>query len=330
MLARTTQLHHPVGTNINTPLLVPSFSSRGFVDARNPREVRKLIALSSEFITESMLLSAYDLYHELVATPRHAVSEITFVDSGGYETFRYQDLSETLLSQRTKATRREWSERLLRKVYDSWPDHIPAVFVSYDTKGAVTQQAERAQALLRRYPNHLHAFLVKPQRANQKLPVDQLERDVACLAPFQIVGVTEKELGTSFIERMLNISRIRRAMDGAGFRTTPIHVFGGLDPITVPLYFVAGAEIFDGLTWLRFGFHEGAALYRQDSAVRRYGVQVTDVQVKLLTMQHNLVALSQLTAELRRFLNVASFDEFGSNAKRVEEAFGLLRAQIPS
>jgi hypothetical protein len=34
-------------------------------------------------------------------------------------------------------------------------------------------------------------------------------------------------------------------LDEAGVKS-PIHVFGALDPLTVCLYFVAGAEVFDG------------------------------------------------------------------------------------
>jgi hypothetical protein len=37
-----------------------------------------------------------------------------------------------------------------------------------------------------------------------------------------------------------------------------------LDTLSTALYFVAGAEIFDGLTWLRFGYHKGQTVYAQN------------------------------------------------------------------
>ena len=55
---------------------------------------------------------------------------------------------------------------------------------------------------------------------------------------------------------MKNIAQIRRALDGVGL-DTPLHVFGSLDTVTTPMYFMAGADIFDGLTWLRFAFYNG-------------------------------------------------------------------------
>ncbi len=49
---------------------------------------------------------------------------------------------------------------------------------------------------------------------------------------------------------MQNIAKLRKALDKAGLNI-PLHVFGSLDTVTTPLYFLAGADIFDGLTWLR-------------------------------------------------------------------------------
>ena len=94
------------------------------------------------------------------------------------------------------------------------------------------------------------------------MSVEDIVANVSTIGRFHILGITEKELGDSMIERMDNIARIRLALDDAGLQRVAMHIFGGLDPITVSLYFLAGAEIFDGLTWLRFGFNGGAALYR--------------------------------------------------------------------
>src|SRR5258707_762317 len=133
VLARSTTLTHPIGTQVTTPLLVPSFSSKGLGSGpAGAKEVGKLLDVSKEQLTD-----------------------VLFVDSGGYETSQYQDLSTTFVPE-TKA--RAWSEAKVREVYDTWPDYIPAVFVSYDQRGAVRHQARRALAQLSRYPRHLHAF----------------------------------------------------------------------------------------------------------------------------------------------------------------------------
>ena len=57
---------------------------------------------------------------------------------------------------------------------------------------------------------------------------------------------------------------------------TPIHVFGSLDTVTTPMYFLAGADIFDGLTWLRFAFHGGYTVYKHNYGALKFGVATKD------------------------------------------------------
>jgi hypothetical protein len=274
-----------------------------------------------------MLISAYDLHHKYLKRPRRAIAEITFLDSGGYETLDYEDLSAISVQE---SRSRAWDEDKLRRIYDQWPDYIPAVFVSYDQRGAVASQVRRAHAMLRRYPHHLHAFLVKPRTQSERfVSIDEVIGMFETIGRFPILGITEKELGNSTIDRMESIARLRLALDDGGFRQTVIHVFGGLDPVTVPLYFLAGAEIFDGLTWLRFGFHEGAALYRQNAAVRRYWAHYSDDQVKLLTLRQNLIQLSELTMQLRRFLTDLDFNKLAPNEAAARQAYDLLISRNP-
>lgn len=328
MLARSTVLQHPLAKAISTPLLVPSFSSKGFgVDPSGRPEVRKLIEYATMHLTESMLISAYDLHYANIDPLQHAITELTFVDSGGYETSSFQDLSATFAHP---VHRKSWSEARLQKVYDEWPEHIPAVFVNFDSarrRGSVAEQARQAHTLLKSYPNQLRCFLVKPEKRTDKIiPVDQVIANVPYFNRFQILGLTEKELGASVIQRMENCAKIRLALDDAHL-SIPIHIFGSLDPISVCLYFISGAEIFDGLTWLRYGYGDGAALYRQNSAARRLGIHHTDDQVKLLTMEHNLLYLSALAMQLRRFLNANDFAQLAPNQEVLKEAFQLLQSK---
>jgi hypothetical protein len=41
---------------------------------------------------------------------------------------------------------------------------------------------------------------------------------------------------------MLNIAKLPLALDQAGMRKIPLHIFGALDPLSSALYFMAGAE----------------------------------------------------------------------------------------
>ncbi len=89
-----------------------------------------------------------------------------------------------------------------------------------------------------------------------------------------------------------------------------------------------GAEIFDGLTWLRYGYYQGNAVYRHNAAVHTIGIHRKDDFVKLKTMQDNLSFLSNLGYAMRRFLNDRDFSVFGSNSRVLTEAFDLVRTEV--
>src|SRR4051812_1908777 len=97
MTARVSKLNHPSGLMIETPILIPSFSSKGFsFNVKGASEAAEAIDLSKEFLTDSSLLSAYDLYHNHIPfTEDYICTDFTFLDSGGYETSEIYDFSAT-------------------------------------------------------------------------------------------------------------------------------------------------------------------------------------------------------------------------------------------
>jgi hypothetical protein len=122
---------------------------------------------------------------------------------------------------------------------------------------------------------------------------------------------------------MQNIAALRLAMDDAGINK-PIHIYGSLDPITSILYFLAGAEIFDGLTWLRYGYAEGLACYRNIYSVRAIGIRAREAFIKAMTMRNNLSYLLDLTDQMRKFLLDSDFERFGNNARDIRAGYELL------
>jgi hypothetical protein len=77
MLAKRRSLKHNGREIDRTPLLIPSFSSKGFPD------IDKIIKYSSELIEGVALISAYDLHYGKIKPPFDFPSLI-FLDSGGY------------------------------------------------------------------------------------------------------------------------------------------------------------------------------------------------------------------------------------------------------
>lgn len=286
-----------------TPLLVPSFSSKGFPD------VHKIIASCSELIEGVTLVSAYDLYYGKVQ-PTLDFPSLIFLDSGGYEASKDAELSD--LGDRDHRPN-EWTQAMHQSVLAQWQPSVPSVLISYDhPKARVSfgEQIERARAVASGRTDVLREVLFKPEKETQTLlHVDDLLRHVSQFADFDIIGITEKEIGNSLVDRMKNIAKLRRAMAGAGI-DIPIHVFGSLDTISTPMYFLAGADIFDGLTWLRFAFHEGLTIYKHNFGALKLGVTTKAHMVDARCWHQNYYYMNELQLEMRRFLASQDFNSF--------------------
>lgn len=332
-LAKTSTITHKLGGKITTPLLVPSFSSKGFSVQGGEYEVKSFMKFASQMIEESFLVSAYDIAHKHILQPSRfpLKARLTFVDSGGYEVTDGHDLSTVL---KHEYPLKDWEESMHLQVLDKWPKSRPAVFVSYDDgehRYGLKKQIKNAHALFSKYPDHLHEFLIKPERqGNARIDMSNVLSLVENLRDFHIIGLTEKELGNSIFERMLNIAKIRLALNDAKLNI-PLHVFGSLDPVTTCLYFISGAEIFDGLTWLRYGYLNGHALYYQNYGFlsKETAIKETDERAFGYMMLLNLRYLTMLRDSMTSFLVDGDFNKFGTeNGAKMSEAYNLLRAEL--
>lgn len=330
MLARTLKLRHPSGVTLETPLLVPSFSSKGFrLNRKGVSEITEALRITAEVLTDSMLISAYDIFHKFIPRKIQPIPEIIFVDSGGYETADDHDLSSVF---RHSCPVKKWNERFLRQVFDSWPDHIAAVFVNFDHgkhRRPLLDQIEAAQELFAHYPKQLHALIIKPERTHD-LTLDRILPKVFSnidkLATFHMVGVTEKEIGDSLLLRMQNISKIRVELDNANINV-PLQIFGSLDPLSSCLYFLAGADIFDGLTWLRYSYLDGVAIYNFNYGALKVGVHERDDLVQARALVDNIYYLRRLQYQMKEFLLESDFGKFGHHAQLIQTAYDMLRTK---
>ena len=306
MLARRLQIQHDAGP-FWTPMLVPALSSKGF------QEIDKIVGFMEEIITDQLLISAYDLHHGHMAVPAE-FAELTFLDSGGYEASIERDLADLGYGEHVP---KRWDKTMLDGVFSSWPKDRPTVVVSYDhpsLRRAVPDQVAVAVELFEGYPGFITEILLKPETRKQKLvQLDSIVEQVRKLGQFDIVGLTEKELGGSIIERMTAIAKLRRAMDAAGV-IRPIHVFGSLDPVSSPLYFLAGADIFDGLSWLRLAYMNGLAVYRQNFGALTFGVREHERSVALRSYASNIYYLADLRAQMEKYVLTGDFDQFKDHA----------------
>jgi hypothetical protein len=315
MLAKRRGFYRDGKEIIRTPLLLPSFSSKGFPD------VNDILSTTQEVIDGEILVSAYDIHYKHIVGP-FDFAEAIFLDSGGYEATTDVELSET---KRLSYNPAKWGFDEYISVVDAWESLRPTVVVSYDHPNErllTTDQIERAARTLPSRPNVFREILFKPEAAGEEVTdIKAITKNIHHLAQFDALGLTEKELGNTQQTRMANIAQLRKALNDNGLGNKPIHVFGSLDTISTLLYFVAGADIFDGLTWLRFAYHEGFTIYRYNYATVRFGTQIKSNLVDARCCFENYYYLKQMQLEMRNFLNKHSFDCFSYHKELLEKAY---------
>ncbi|MGO9118864.1 MAG: hypothetical protein ACLQPD_14800 [Desulfomonilaceae bacterium] len=143
-------------------------------------------------------------------------------------------------------------------------------------------------------------------------------------------GVTEKELGKNILDRCVNLAKLRVCMDRENVNI-PIHIWGGLDPVMTPLYFFSGAEIFDGVSWLRYAYHNGLAIYRDSYGILNLGVETSLDHARGLVLNSNIVFLQRLTTALREFADQGGkhFAMFDPHAEVFARSYRTLATKIP-
>jgi hypothetical protein len=271
---------------MNTPLLVPSFSSSvGF-------EVQDILHKLQDQLTIASLVSAYDLWYERIDVDDIWYSKKLFIDSGVYE--------NVTLNENSTDT---WSLGMYEKWLNdmTWLNPDP-ILVSYDHIGTFEEQVHRTKQFFAQYPFARKDFLLKRPEDNAKtIDIDDLTLNIKQVRDFDILGVTEKELGRSMVERCQSILKIRRSLD-ASHLNTPIHVFGCLDPLCILSYFFCGADIFDGLVWLRHGFLQNLALHPRNFTIMSKQWEEYDDIPSPLMLVNNLAALNNLMFMMRRIV----------------------------
>jgi hypothetical protein len=130
---------------------------------------------------------------------------------------------------------------------------VNVVAVSFDTYAPIQEQIAAARDDVLVAPSAASDFLVKPTQRGQLLDIENIASVTSAFAEFDIIGVTEKELGDSIVEKCRALLMLRNVLLAAGL-DPPIHVFGTITPGAMLAYLLCGADIFDGLNWLRYDY----------------------------------------------------------------------------
>ena len=307
-----------------TPLLVPSFSSKAVPD------VRTLFTALQPSITESFLISAYDVYYHNMEIPSGAPAEVLFFDSGGYEVSRDHDQVDPVYRIPEPKC---WTHDRFEKVIGQLTTVMPCFVTAFDhpeIRQPLSSQLDSALEFFRDFPQFGREILIKPEKAGERLlNLPATLAQVHRFNEFDVIGVTEVELGDSVMDRMENIARLRLAMDLREVNR-PLHVFGSLDPVSTPLYFLSGADIFDGLSWLRLAYSNDLAIYHRNRIPLEFGPAERESRGLMRSYEQNLYYLAfTLTARLKKYLIDGDEGRLGTHGDFFQSALDNLRVRLP-
>ena len=317
MLARSRHITLRNSVEFETPLLVPGFSSMAMGPLDYQKTDTKTVPTAcsivhteilTDAIDEVLLVSAYDIRHSLLTdsgsfnqgfrSSRYSQQRFLIIDSGWYEKEMNSQGALFIDEQRLPLP---WDVKSYQEQIDALDSDIKAVIVGFDHSGTYAEQISTAQDFSGHRPGFAFTILLKSPRGSRFHHFERLSReDASNLTAFDVIGVTEKELGDSILKRLETLAGFRSQLDDAQV-SAPIHVFGGLDPLFTPLLFAAGAEIFDGLGWLRYAYRDGIPMYREAGALLDNPVDKRWMQALTTIQLQNLDALRNLTSELRVF-----------------------------
>lgn len=283
---------------VRTPLIAPSFSSFGFPHVSNVWEEfrHKLYGVC--------LVSAFDVAGRVI--PRDAAEwvNVVILDSGLYESTKGANEHGQL---HTSSLIDHWTRATYLEVVRDIGDKGNTILVNFDQVGSLEDQIERAAEDFSNASCSASDFLVKPTDLAAFVNLPRLAHHKDALSQFGIIGITAREIGNSFLQRCRSVVMLRDLLNDAGLRT-PIHVFGAINPYEVLVYFLCGADIFDGLNWLRLAFRDHASVSIDESAMEHLKWNLTDLDLWNAEWTHNLRFLYRLQEALHRYAACGDFE----------------------
>lgn len=279
-----------------TPLLVPSFSSTAFPNAS---DVRAAMNVVKPHLRVSYLISAFDIHRGLV-DKEVAMSDLVFVDSGNYE--------KTVLDGQGCTV--EWTRKMHKDALNSMVPMSQVAVVNFDEAGTISDQIESARSFFDAYPRYASDFLCKPMKGSPYIDVEEVGKYVNQIEKFDVLGVTEKELGASVLERCKNVARLRSLLNSSGCEI-PIHLFGCFEPSTAALMCSCGADIFDGLTWTRFAVKNDSLVYTGSVPFMDGTWSKSEVAIRVDAASRHLSRMTDLMLGLRSFARNHDYGQLG-------------------
>jgi hypothetical protein len=289
------------------PKFVYSFSSRAAPDFR-------ALYSSLRELNPRPLISLFDCRNHLQGLIQRTDAAL-FFDSGNYEIGITSDDWMPV----GPASGSQWSEALYLETAHGLLREGDVLVSLDDPQQLVADQARIGLALFDEVPvsGWQRDLLLHTKSIT---PVELASTVVPVAGEIDYLGLTEKDLGLPWFVGVSYLSELRRLLSVQVSKLLPIHIFGCLDPRALPLFFFAGGDIFDGLSWFRYYVTAEHAYYAREF---EYDAEVESLRNPSTSTRalaaHNINELEHLQASLR-------YSVLADDPTKFEEPLKLLYA----
>ncbi len=280
------------GKILRTPFYFPSIST-----VKTNYKVYDYFKLLKKVSYPGFLISSYDIYHDkdknrLMKEVHETTdrSAITLLDSGNYEASWNND--------------NKWDINKLRSVLrDTTVDFCFSFDVFWKGKRSIDKHVEKTITYI--------AMTAGMQRSGTTIPIihsrienfPSIVHDVVEGVNPQIIGIAERDLGAGLLEKAKTLKGIRNELDKIEV-DIPIHILGTGSPVSLLVYTVCGADLYDGLEWCKNVVNpETGNLYhfsQKDLIDCNCKACSLELPYHLQTLWHNLIFYEKFTEEMRQ------------------------------
>lgn len=302
--------------DILAPLIVYSFSSRGFPDLLE-RVRQTLPSLGSAY-----LFSLFDTFHipELLSLIPPDDQRIRIWDSGGYETRHSDDVSAIISAA---PSIKLWNMELYVQAANEIRWNGKDILVSFDRLYdlPVREQLELAFDGYKQIKGNYVKDVLLHVDANTD--IDNLVQTLLpYLSDIDILGFTEKEIAPTWIQGVHFIRALKTAFTRLAINPPPIHLFGCLDPKSIIYFALAGVSIFDGLSWLRFYFRGRDTLYKREfEYLADPNNAVQGISIEYAITLENIRLIDALSSDLTYHLSVSDNNKFDKEQRKLKDIY---------
>ena len=243
-IKRSNERHFRIGINnkeIDTPFHFASISS-----IKTNYRIEEYLDIIDKVGYPGFLLSSYDIFtlkdcqiNRVVDGLSSADNKgiLTLMDSGHYEAYWYRDSN--------------WPIKNYEKVLSSIKTDLCFSYdVFFEDDKNMSKHMDETKAMISRTVGAQKGSCTIPLLHCDKLNLPLFAKQLVQEINPEIIGIPERELGDTVFERCTTLKRIRDQVDETGYNV-PIHLLGTGNPISLMMYTLCGADLFDGLEWCK-------------------------------------------------------------------------------